>query len=196
MFQKSATGCGLFLAGVLATFWCTAPQPLVTAQAQQNAGQKISAPLDSEIESLRKETTILTDKAPDQAHAMTDVDYHFANLWFAAEAENWPLAEFYWKETVSHMKWAVRVIPVRKDTAGKEIKLEEILESILQSPWMRVGRTIEQQDLTEFQKAYKFTLGGCYNCHKACDKPYLRPRIPERPASSMINFDPHADWPE
>lgn len=28
------------------------------------------------------------------------------------------------------------------------------------------------------------------------DKPYLRPHIPERPASSIINFDPQAAWPK
>ena len=72
---------------------------------------------------LTKDVATLKDKAPDQAHAMTDVDCHFSNLWFVAHAKNWPLVEFYWKETLSHMKWAVRIIPVRKDKAGQEIKL-------------------------------------------------------------------------
>lgn len=145
---------------------------------------------------LTKDVSTLKDKAPDQSHAMTDVDYHFANLWFAAHAENWPLAEFYWKETLSHVKWAVRIIPVRKDKAGQEIKLQDILQSIENSPFMQVGKTIEAKDLPEFEKAYRYTLEGCYACHKAADKPYLRPHIPERPASSMINFDPNADWPQ
>src|SRR6266542_1859369 len=34
-----------------------------------------------------------------------------------------------------------------------------------------------------FTRAYRLTLEGCYSCHKASDKPYLRPRIPEQPAS-------------
>ena len=145
---------------------------------------------------LTNDVATLKDKAPDQAHAMSDVDYHFSNLWFAARAENWPLADFYWKETRSHMKWAVRIIPVRKNNAGQEIKLQEILQSMENSPFMQVGKTIEAKDLQEFEKAYRFTLEGCYYCHKAADKPYLRPQIPERPASSIINFDPKADWPK
>ena len=32
---------------------------------------------------------------PDQSHAMVDVGYHFANLWFAADKENWP-----WRNTI------------------------------------------------------------------------------------------------
>ena len=29
---------------------------------------------------------------PDQSHAMKDVAYHFTNLWFAGQKQNWPLA--------------------------------------------------------------------------------------------------------
>jgi hypothetical protein len=147
-------------------------------------------------EKVVNDVAILKDKIPDQSHAMTDVDYHFSNLWFAAHANNWPLATFYWNESISHMKWAVRIIPVRKDAAGQEIKLGDILQAIENSPYMQIGKTIEAKDLAEFEKAYRFTLDGCYSCHKAADKPYLRPHIPERPASSMINFDPHAVWPK
>ena len=35
-------------------------------------------------------------------------------------------------------------------------------------------------------------MTGCYSCHKASEKGYLRPRIPEHPATTMINFDPNA----
>jgi len=30
------------------------------------------------------------------------VGYHFANLWFAAEKQNWPLANYYLEEKRSH----------------------------------------------------------------------------------------------
>lgn len=122
-------------------------------------------------------------------------DAHYTNLWFAAKAENWPLAEFYWKETLSHMRWAVRIIPVRKDNAGQQIKLQDILQSIEQSPYMQVGKTIEEKDLKKFESAYRYTLEGCYGCHKAADKPYLRPQIPKRPATTIINSDPNTIWP-
>ena len=35
-------------------------------------------------------------KLPSQSHTMQDVSYHFGNLWFAGQHENWDLAEFYW----------------------------------------------------------------------------------------------------
>jgi len=161
----------------------------------QAAAQKtVDKPAEPDV--VQRDVVTLKEKAADQAHAMMDVDYHFSNLWFAAKAGNWPLAEFYWKETVSHLRWAVRIIPVRKDNAGQEIKLPEILQSIEQSPFMQVGKTIKEKDIEKFKIAYRYTLEGCYGCHKAADKPYLRPQIPDRPASSIINFDPNATWPK
>jgi hypothetical protein len=147
------------------------------------------------VATLAAEVDRLKKIVPDQAHAMKDVDYHFTNLWFAGKAKNWPLADFYWKETVSHMKWAVRIIPVRKDNAGKEVKLDDILQSIENSPYMQMGEVLKQQDADKFETTYKYLLEACYSCHKASDKPYLRPQIPDRPATSIINFDPQASWP-
>lgn len=149
-----------------------------------------------ELVALRAEVERLKSLVPDQAHAMSDVDYHFSNLWFAGKAENWPLAEFYWKETLSHLRWAVRIIPVRKDSAGREVKLDDILQSIEQSPFMQMGDIISKKDASQFEKTYRYIIEGCYSCHKASEKPFLRPGIPEHPGSHMIDFDPNATWPK
>ena len=83
------------------------------AQAQDKAKRPVAS-----LESLQDEIERLKKIVPDQAHAMQDVDYHFTNLWFAAQQGNWPLAKFYLNETRSHLRWAVRINPVRKDTPG------------------------------------------------------------------------------
>lgn len=150
----------------------------------------------TEFELLKGEVERLKNVVPDQAHAMHDVDYHFTNLWFAATQGHWPLAEFYLNETRSHLRWAVRIIPVRKDNQGLEVRLEDILQSVENGPLKQVEEAIKQKDPTAFTSAYEFTLTGCYGCHKSSEKPYLRPRIPDRPATSMISFDPHAEWPK
>jgi hypothetical protein len=139
---------------------------------------------------------IVKGKVPDQSHAMTDVAMHFSNLWFAGEKENWPLADFFWSETRSHLAWAVRIIPKRKDNAGREIDLPAILQSLENSPLKQLGESIKAKDRGAFEKAYRFTLEGCYSCHKAADKPYLKPQIPTTPALPIVNFDPRADWPK
>src|SRR5947209_11058644 len=70
---------------------------------------------------LKARLEALEKLVPDQAHIMADVGDHFTNLWFAARAGNWPLAEFYFGETKSHLHWAVRAKPIRKDGQGNDI---------------------------------------------------------------------------
>jgi hypothetical protein len=147
-------------------------------------------------QTLAADMETIVGKLPDQSHAMEDVSHHFSNLWFAVQKENWPLATFYLNETRSHLRWAVRIIPKRKDSAGKEVDLQVILQAFENSPWKQMQDAIAANDKTEFEKKYRFGLETCYACHKAADKPFIRPQIPTAPENSIINFDPSADWPK
>jgi len=133
---------------------------------------------------------------PDQSHAMVDVGYHFANLWFAADKENWPLAKYYLEETRSHLNWAVRLHPVRTTRAGSEVDLKGILQAIDNSFLTEIDGAITNKDTAKFKTAYRQTLEGCYACHKACEKPFLRPQVPSAPSATILSFDPNATWPE
>jgi hypothetical protein len=150
---------------------------------------------DASRDDLAARVEALEKLVPDQAHIMADVGDHFTNLWFAGQAENWPLADFYLGETRSHLHWAVRRIPIRKDNQGKEINLGNILEAFENSQLTGLKKAIDGKDRPAFERLYREGLTGCYSCHKASDKPYLRPRIPTEPETRIINFDPKADWP-
>src|SRR6266480_5566107 len=115
--------CLLLCAGVVVLRFQSVAQPQPAFPPP-----KTSDPTN-QIAALRAELDQLKGKAPDQSHAMADVGYHFANLWFAGEKKNWPLAKFYLDETRSHLNWAVRIIPVRKTKAG-EVDLRGILEAV------------------------------------------------------------------
>src|SRR5437867_802044 len=141
-------------------------------------------------------SALSTNNGPDQSHAMVDVGYHFANLWFAADKENWPLAKYYLEETRSHLNWAVRIHPVRTTKAGGEVDLKGILQAIDNSFLSEIDGAITNKDTGRFKTAYRQTLEGCYACHKACDKSFLRPQIPSAPSVAILNFDPNATWPE
>ena len=56
--------------------------------------------------------------------------------------------------------------------------------------------SIHANDSTQFVAAYKETIEACYLCHKASEKPFLRPMIPTAPAQGIINVDPEAEWPQ
>lgn len=156
----------------------------LTSAEEKNNGATLG--LEEQHEDIQR----LQAKAPDQAHAMVSVAYHFNNLWFAGQRGNWPLAQFYLNETRSHLRWAVRIIPVRKDNAGAEVKLANILQAIENSPLKQLEGAIQANNREQFVAAYEFTLTGCNSCHKASDKPFLRITVPDHPAEPMIDFSP------
>ena len=192
MTRHRVTACGILFFGVvlgaaITTLLHEARVP--EAQAQQPNKVPDLAKLAAEIETIK-------GKLPDQAHAMQDVGYHFSNLWFAGQQEHWELANFYWLEVRSHLRWAVRIIPVRKDNAGRDIDLKAILQAFENTPLKQLEDAIKAKDKAKFEKEYRFTLETCYACHKASDKPFIRLQMPTQPETPIINFDPNADWPK
>jgi hypothetical protein len=179
----------LALCGVILLFSFSLGLLNATAAEPQKSGSP-------ELMTLQAEVARLKSIATDQSHIMADAGYHFANLWFAGQKKNWPLAKFYFDETRSHLNWAVRVIPIRKDPAGNEIDLKAILQSVDNTLLIRIDHAIQSKDSDQFVTAYKETIEGCYSCHKASGKPFLRPQIPTTPPQPILNYDPAAKWPE
>jgi hypothetical protein len=149
-----------------------------------------SAPKGDELATLKAEVTRLKGLVPDQSHAMADVGYHFTNLWFAGQNENWPLAQFFSDEVRSHLRWAVRIIPKRKDAENREIDLGGILGGLETSTLKDLDQAVKARDKDRFVAAYKTQMEGCMACHKATNKPYLRLHVPERPDAGILEFRP------
>jgi len=84
---------------------------------------------------------------------------------------------------------------VRRWFAG-DLDLKGILDAVDNTFLSALQKTIEAKDATKFATAYRQTIEGCYSCHKAAEKPYLRLQIPDHPEAPIINFDPAAKWPE
>lgn len=181
------------LSGLLLGQW-TARAPLARAES---AAAPANAELQAQVEQLQRDVKKLNEAVPDQAAVMSHLAYHFTNLWFAADQENWPLADFYLSETRANLRWAVRIRPVRKDLQGKEtVQLLPIAEALDNGPFTQLKNAIAAQDKKSFMKLYNETLTGCYACHKASFKPYLRPQVPTAPEARVVNFDPKATTPQ
>src|SRR5258705_10215110 len=152
--------CGLLAAGFAVGLLVSgASQLLLEPLVLQSHAQPKDAQLDIRT---------LSDHLPDQSHAMSDVGYHFANLWFAADKANWRLANYYLGETRSHLQWAVRLHPVRQTKAG-DVDLKGILDAVDNSLMTEIAKAIENKDTASFRTAYRQTLEGCYACHNACE---------------------------
>ena len=173
---------------ILSAGMCSGLFALDIAALAQGAG----AP-QSDVAALKAEIEALKRLVPSQSHAMADVDYHFSNLWFAAQNANWPLSDFYLNETKSHLNWAVRIRPVRKLSSGQEFDLRPMMQGVENSSLAQLKSAIDKKDLKTFDAAYRQTINECYACHKLAEKPYLRPHIPDAPATRMIDLRPNAD---
>jgi hypothetical protein len=183
--------------------WVLVMGIIVTVALQYNpsapAGkQPAGSPEDlrAHIEALRAQVKHLEQLVPDQAAVKTHVGYHWSNLWAALGQENWALADFYLSETRSNLAWAVRVKPERKSSAGEKVDLKAIFEALDNSQLKEMKAAIGKKDKTRCVKLYDDALAGCYACHKASEKPYLRPQRPTAAEVRIINFDPNVKDPQ
>jgi hypothetical protein len=183
--------CGILVGGFLSSRWKRPGLPTVAAMEQTAA--KTPVP---DIAAMQADIAHLKEVVPSQSHAMTDVAYQFSSLWFAGKENNWPLAAFFLNEARQHIRWTIRIRPIRKDLEGNSVDLKGIYDSVDDSVMVRLQQAIDKKDSSQFVATYKETLVQCYSCHKASGKPYLRPMIPTVPPQTIINFDPNAKWPE
>ena len=160
-----------------------------SASAQQNAPPANAA-------SLQADVAMLKDLIPPHSHPMVEAGMFAANVWFAGEKKNWPLAGYYLNETRNRIRWEVHLNPGPKGADGNPVDMQAIFDGIDNGTLTKVRKAIEAKDSKEFEVEYKHLLEDCYSCHKAALRPYLRPMVPVSGAQPIINLDPAATWPQ
>jgi hypothetical protein len=148
-----------------------------------------AASLAQQVAELKAANEQLRALIPSQSHAMMDVAYHFTNLWFAGQHENWPLAQFYFNEARNHIAWAVRLVPVRK-TSGGELHLPEMFDAFDKTLLANLKKQIADKNGKQFKVAYRAALDGCNACHMAAEKPYLHVVVPDKPEVHIVELAP------
>ena len=163
----------------LRTYLCAAviAAGVACQQAQQEVKDATTLSPDADIATLKADIQTLKDKATSASVAMADVSFHWSNLWFAGQAKNWPLANYYYSESRNHVRWLIRINPMPKGFAD-------------------VKAAIDKKDSAKFAAAYQTALESCYSCHKSVGRPYLRPQIPTTVPQTIVNMDPNATWPQ
>src|ERR1700691_5487312 len=84
------------------------------ASAQQTSPQANPATLQADVAHLK-------DLTPPNSHPMVEVGMFAANLWFAGEKKNWPLAGYYLNEARNRIRWEVHLFPDPKSPDGNTI---------------------------------------------------------------------------
>jgi len=82
----------------------------------------------------------------------------------------------------------VRNRPMRRLSSSQELDLRPILEGIEASGLADIRQAVAAKDATAFEPSYRQMMSQCLGCHVAAEKPFLRPRIPQTPATHMIDL--------
>ena len=171
-------------------------QPQQGKQQAKGEGKGDALPT---MESLPEEVAKLKALVPSNSHIMMDVQWHWNNLWFAAQAKNWPLAQYYFNETRGHIQWLIKKAGPVMRSAGperEEVNIQGIFDGVDTSSLADVKTAIAMKDPEKFAASYKIMLESCYACHKSVGRPYIKPMIPKQQVQAMVNMDPSATWPQ
>ena len=179
VWLAAASGAAFLLVGLSALLF--APPACAQSVPLPKSGQAAVAPVDPPT---------VNDRLPDQSHEMQDAAYHFENLWFAGDKQNWQLADYYLRKTRSYLALAVRIKPVRQTSAGTPVDLRIFLSAVDQGMLSQIDTAIAHQDVAGFRSAYRQSIQGCEACHTTCDRAYIRLQVPSVPSAALLNFDP------
>ena len=91
---------------------------------------------------------------------MVEVGMFAANLWFAGQKRNWPLAGYYLNEARNRIRWEVQLNPGPKGADGNPVDMQAIFDGIDNGTLPRVRKAIEAKDGKEFEAAYRSMLEG------------------------------------
>ncbi len=109
---------------------------------------------------------------------MMEVGYRFALAGRAAEAQNFPLADYEVDELGESFE-QVRVVPPPEDIP-KGVKLDGLIDAYLRQTLPPLRKAAQKADARAFRAAYASAVGQCNGCHKAAGKPFLKvPAVPQ-----------------
>jgi hypothetical protein len=138
--------------------------------------------LEKKIKSLTfwsgKNSMTIEDMAtiqPGLARLMPEVGVRTWKLYYAAKAQNWPMAKFQYKEIRGLMELGAFMRP----------KHEEALNQFLEENWTPLEAAIEKKDFAAFESAFHGAIDMANAYHELKDKPYIRWKLPSEPPPDL-----------
>jgi hypothetical protein len=108
-------------------------------------------------------------------------------LWFAGQAQNWPLAAYELDELREGFDDVVTYHPTHKDSP---LPLSAVVPKIMDEPLRRLDRSIAAHDSQAFAAAFDALTSGCNSCHQATSFGFNVVRRPAAPEYSNQDFNP------
>lgn len=138
--------------------------------------------LQARIDSL--ENKLANTYKPGLGEFMSSIQVHHNKLWFAAQNQNWKLADF----EIHEIMEAIDDIK-QYQTERKESKLIGMIAPALDS----VNRAIEQKSLPLFRNSYILLTNTCNNCHRTVNFEFNVVKVPDNPPFSNQDFRPQEE---
>ena len=112
---------------------------------------------------------------PGLGRLMPEVGARTWKLYYAAKAENWPLANFQAKEIRGLMELGAFTRP----------KHEAALNQFLEEDWKPLQDAIAKKDFAAFEAAFKKAVDAGNAYHELKDKPYIVWKLPDSPPPDL-----------
>jgi len=123
--------------------------------------------MHAKIDSLQKQSS--NAYRPGLGEFMLGIQLHHAKLWFAAQNQNWPLADFEVHEILESLD------DIRQFCQDRpEVKAIGMIDPAIDS----VKNAIQQKDPSSFKRGFILLTNTCNDCHKATNHGFNVVTIP------------------
>lgn len=116
---------------------------------------------------------------------MGELGHRHATLWFAGEAGNWALADYYLHELEELIDEIEELHPVYRD-----IPVAELLGEMTHPAVTRLEDALSSESREEFDRGYEELTRACNACHVASDLGALVIQRPVAPPLTNIRYRP------
>ncbi len=138
---------------------------------------------DPHLRELREE---LVERFTPGLHTlMVDLGIRHASLWFAGDAENWPLADYMVHELEELVEEIEELHPVYR-----EVQVAALLGEMTHPAVEALEDAVEEEDRTAFAEGYDQLTAACNACHVASDRGALVIQRPTAPPLTNLRFSP------
>ena len=135
-----------------------------------NQQQVNTSRLQTELDSLQNKLSHAYK--PGFGEFMMGIQMHHAKLWFAGNANNWPLAQFELdeiKETLDNIK----------EYCNDRPELSSL--SMIDHPLDSLNFAVKNRDATLFKNCFIALTNSCNNCHRATKHEFNVIKLPDSP---------------
>jgi len=116
---------------------------------------------------------------------MMELQHRHATLWFAGEAENWPLADYFLHEMEELVEDIGEFHPTYHD-----LRVADMLADVTVPAIEAMEDAVEAEERHAFVSAYEQLTVACNGCHAPADKAAIVVQRPTSPPLTNLRYTP------